>query len=215
MAENPSDPSEALYRSWWTPAYALAQLPDSWSTDTKKRWIAERLRGGIIKAAANAFQRRIDKQATRKHVVVEASLWKGWSVLADHDFWANGDVTFYDAISTGYGGVVTVTFFSVRFEPDAFSEFIQTHRHSQVRSARSELPQADPPERNRGGRPAKEYWEPLLIEMARQLYAGDLQPRRQADIENAMHDWLASNGHQGGETQVRQRAKTLWEAIQK
>ncbi|WP_196232981.1 hypothetical protein [Sphingomonas segetis] len=51
--------------------------------------------------------------------------------------------------------------------------------------------------------------------MARQLYGGDLQPKRQADIEKAMHDWLSANGHTAGETQVRERARKLWQTIEK
>ena len=42
---------------------------------------------------------------------------------------------------------------------------------------------------------------------------GDLQPRRQADVERAMHDWLSLNTYEAGETQVRARAKAVWEAI--
>lgn len=42
------------------------------------------------------------------------------------------------------------------------------------------------------------------------LYAGDLQPKTQADIERAMKDWLASQELDVGDTSVRERARHLW-----
>lgn len=66
----------------------------------------------------------------------------------------------------------------------------------------------------KGGRKPHAFWEPLLIEMARQLYVGDLAPKAQVDIEKAMHDWLVANSHEAGETAVRERASRLWGSIQ-
>jgi len=66
----------------------------------------------------------------------------------------------------------------------------------------------------KGGRKPHAFWEPLLIEMARQLYVGDLAPKAQVDIEKAMHDWLVKNSHEAGETAVRERASRLWGSIQ-
>jgi hypothetical protein len=46
------------------------------------------------------------------------------------------------------------------------------------------------------------------------LYTGDLQPKTQADIERAMHDWLASNSIDAGDTAVRTRARKLWHKLE-
>jgi hypothetical protein len=62
----------------------------------------------------------------------------------------------------------------------------------------------------KSGRKPHPFWEPLLIEMARQLYEGELNPEAQVDIEKAMHDWLVANSHEAGETAVRERASRLW-----
>ena len=43
---------------------------------------------------------------------------------------------------------------------------------------------------NKRGGVRKEFWEDLLIEMARQLWSGELQPERQSQIEQAMFAWL-------------------------
>jgi hypothetical protein len=71
------------------------------------------------------------------------------------------------------------------------------------------------PARNKGGRPKHEFWEELWVEIARQLYIGDLKPKTQADIEAAMHQWITDQGHGAGGTTVRDRARMLWRALEK
>ena len=71
------------------------------------------------------------------------------------------------------------------------------------------------PERNKGGRPPRGFWEELWVEIARQLYIGDLKPKTQADIEAAMHQWISDQGHEAGGTTVRDRARMLWRVIEK
>ncbi len=66
-----------------------------------------------------------------------------------------------------------------------------------------------------GGRPAKPWWEDLLIEITRQIWVGALNPEKQVDIENAMHEWIAAQGHTAGETPVRDRARKLFNALTK
>jgi hypothetical protein len=55
-------------------------------------------------------------------------------------------------------------------------------------------PPAQQPIPNKGGAPPKPWWDDLWSEMFRQIYTGDLVPKRQADIERAMLDWAASRG---------------------
>ena len=66
-----------------------------------------------------------------------------------------------------------------------------------------------------GGRPAAAWWDDLWVEMARQLYDGDLKPKRQADIETAMKDWAAAHGHNPADSTIRPRARKLWTALNK
>jgi hypothetical protein len=66
-----------------------------------------------------------------------------------------------------------------------------------------------------GGRPPKSWWDDLWAEIGKQLYEGDLKPDRQTDIEKAMHDWITKNGHSAGETQVRERARKLFNTLTK
>lgn len=64
-----------------------------------------------------------------------------------------------------------------------------------------------------GGRPAAAWWDDLWIEISRQLYAGDLQPTKQSDIEAAMMNWASSQGHDPAESTIRTRARKLWTAL--
>jgi hypothetical protein len=51
--------------------------------------------------------------------------------------------------------------------------------------------------------------------MCRQLYVGDLQPKRQADITKAMANWLSARGEDVADSTVKERARKLWAAIGK
>jgi hypothetical protein len=62
-----------------------------------------------------------------------------------------------------------------------------------------------------GGRPRKDFWEPLLVAAGIAIYAG-FQPANIADVERWMADWLSEKGHQAGEVAVRQRARMVFAA---
>lgn len=64
-----------------------------------------------------------------------------------------------------------------------------------------------------GGRPPADWWDDLWVEMCRQLYGGHLIPAKQADIEKAMLDWLATRGENPSTSTIRDRARKLWRAI--
>jgi hypothetical protein len=71
-----------------------------------------------------------------------------------------------------------------------------------------------PKPKNKGGRPAAAHWDEMWSALAVMLYVGDLKPRRQADIERAMKDWLVANGYEAGDTPVRERARVLWSKLE-
>ena len=65
----------------------------------------------------------------------------------------------------------------------------------------------------KGGRPAAAWWDDLWIEIARQLYVGDLHPKKQADIESAMVAWVSRFGRDVAVSTIRIRARKLWIAL--
>lgn len=64
-----------------------------------------------------------------------------------------------------------------------------------------------------GGRPRKDFWEELLIEISAAIYRGDLTPTKQGHIEKAMLNWLTDRGWSASPSTVRIRANKLWTAM--
>jgi hypothetical protein len=99
----------------------------------------------------------------------------------------------------------------VRFEPDLIRSFCDlVTKPASTPSARNDLSA-----KSSGGRPPKSFWDRLWASIAVQMFNGDFKPDKQADIEKAMHDWLARNSEDAGETAVRARAKLLWTELKK
>ncbi len=69
------------------------------------------------------------------------------------------------------------------------------------------------PVKNRGGKPLAKHWDTMWAAIAVKLHNGDLDPKTQADIERAMLEWLASQGIYAGETTIRKKARSLWQAM--
>ena len=68
--------------------------------------------------------------------------------------------------------------------------------------------------RNRGGKPLAAHWDELWSSIAVQLWNGDLKPKTQADIKNAMLEWFTDKEIDVGETAVTDRARQLWVKIE-
>lgn len=71
-------------------------------------------------------------------------------------------------------------------------------------------PEAAEVRSNRVGRSPNAVWERVMIELARQLYAGDLQPNRLADVEKAIADFLSAENVSMMESTIRQHARPFW-----
>ena len=70
------------------------------------------------------------------------------------------------------------------------------------------------PTKNPGGKPLAAHWDSLWADIAFQLWNGDLQPTKQADITKAMFAWLTANGIDAGQTAVTERARAIWQKIE-
>jgi hypothetical protein len=144
-------------------------------------------------------------------------MWIGWQGEHDDIFWEHGDATFRLGGTTGYGDWTEHRCFDIRFDPASFTgkpprvapleETILVPRKG---IPLPESTKAEAPERNKGGRPRKDFWEDMLVEMFDQLWHGQLIPKTQADIESAMQDWLSLNDYEASERSIRQRAQRLW-----
>jgi hypothetical protein len=62
-----------------------------------------------------------------------------------------------------------------------------------------------------GGSKPKAYWEAAINHVWEMLYSGGLVASNQADIENALKDFVVSKGHNEPSTSsTRVRAKMIW-----
>lgn len=73
---------------------------------------------------------------------------------------------------------------------------------------------ASPTVSNLGGRPRKEYWDDLWNAVWGQVYRGELQPKRQADLERAMLDWAVANSHELSESTVKPLARKMFATME-
>lgn len=71
------------------------------------------------------------------------------------------------------------------------------------------------------GRPRAEWWDDLLIEMFRRLWEDSWTPRTQAELVDAMHEWLAHNPgenpakpREASDTALKARAKKLFDILE-
>jgi hypothetical protein len=189
------------YESWLTPTAALKKLEHLRGSASKA--ILERLRYGHIRAVARRYNYR---GRSGECFAVPMRIWEeaGHRVGAS-SFWSTGDITLFIDDHR-------FALFSVRFDPAGLEEILSSdgQRMAPAETGRTE---AQPVVTNRGGRPPKEWWSDLWVEMARQLYEGDLQPKRQAEIEKAMADWISAEGYDASERTIRDAARKLWRTI--
>ena len=67
---------------------------------------------------------------------------------------------------------------------------------------------------NRGGKPLAAHWDRMWSSIAVRLWLGDLKPKRQADVKEAMLAWFADNEIEIGDTAVTERARQLWQKME-
>jgi hypothetical protein len=67
---------------------------------------------------------------------------------------------------------------------------------------------------NPGGNPLAAYWDGMWAEIATLMWNGDLKPKSQAEIKQAMFAWFNKNEITIGDTAVTERARALWLRMQ-
>lgn len=234
-------PTEDEFNNDWSTADdVLGLLVDIIEPRHKMRWLMERLKAGIILGVARTGPSPATGK-TDKLVPIARSAWESWGTTGDSHFWeTNGQNAIFEVYGNTrlYGGATRLRFFDVRFDPQSLSgnspraaplepEIAAPTAPAEMtglngprlqnrgKAAPSDAPQAVEPDRRRIGRPTKEYWEPLLVEMMRQIWAGDLKPRRQADVQHAMAEWIVEQGHPEPKlTQLKARARLIFQVYE-
>lgn len=167
--------------------------------------IMTRARKGLLAARAELVTAtRYGKPKEEHWRVLDAAFWDALPTRGEDYYlnWPTGRLAFTDNRTST---PIKYDVLNVQFDAVGLAAWLGPDPQA--------APVASPPAKHAGGRPLKAYWEPLLIEMLRQHHAGDLKPTRQVEVEKAMLAWLEANDHDPGVTQVRLRAKQVFDAI--
>lgn len=191
---------------WISAADALSLLLNAdvpWGRAT--RAICKRAHLGLALARALHFISAA-RQGIERDAEVPSEFWWAEGEEALEADWKTGDFETWTR-----NGSIRMQAFGVTFRRSDIEAMVPPRTvldEQPTPSAPSPVPM-----KARGGRPKADWSEDSLIEMARQLYVGDLNPKTQADIERAMQEWLSNNGHEAAPSTVRERARKLWQAI--
>lgn len=213
-ASNPPEKAQ----SWVSARDAVVRIMQASGQDDVRSLysIIAYVRSGHVKARAMVIKEKIQHRHTSKEQELRDTFVPAWFWEKCTDYsscaldWKSGVFAGhgYDA-----GSTLSATLTGVQFEKSGLDILDPPHQPSeQITSDVVTIPQASPKE-SRGGRPPAEWWDDLWVEICRQLYVGDLKPKTQSDIENAMLKWLAGKETSAAESTVRGRARKLWQAI--
>lgn len=213
-AAQPEISAEEL-ATWWTPKEAAryaATCVGDFRDAQNGLW--QRLVAGLIETAAATSSLTPKDHAPVPNKTPEIIPRRFWKLFSKHgsDFW-NGDVRFF---LPGSGTSSVFQAFGVRLRPDDVRECFPepSYRFVDKPAKESEpAPDVASSKQNQGGRPRKDWWDDFWIEICRQIYEGDLKPKTQAELQEAMHQWV-ENHHDGdvGETTIKAAAKKLFKA---
>ena len=154
------------------------------------RVICSRAHAGLVEAKA---KRLVLGEDTFDDAVVPAEFWWSHGGPGLNQSWSAGDFeTWIDGED--------IKAYGVSFSRSAIDALAAPTR---TLTDASKGPAA-------GGRPPAAWWDDLWVEICRQLYVGDLKPKRQADVVTAMLKWVSANGHEAAETTIKERARKLW-----
>lgn len=165
--------------------------------------VTKRAEEGIVNAWADLLTKQGQSgKAKIPKCPVPVEFWGGRAMIPD---WESGDFT---AQVHQNGSEQEWRAFGVTFERSQIMVMAPPNAGT-IASPK----QATNKNSSKSGRPAGTDWEAVMIELARQLYEGELIPRVQADVEKAIADHLSADGVSMSESTIREHARPLWKAI--
>jgi hypothetical protein len=191
---------------WVTPSRALELLQFTLGHGTATLAICARANDGMIRARADRY---MEDGRVADNVEIPAKFWWARGEAALTQNWRTGD------FETWIAHRIHLKAYGVRFLQSDIEKMIPDDDKAARRSATPPSP-GPTPIATPGGRLPADWWDDLWIEVCRQLYDGDLAPKKQADIENAMLKWLSEARNENPSVStIRPRARKLWQAINK
>ena len=212
--------TKEAYERWHTPKASLDLLQPHFPRQVAVTTITRRLSKGLIASRCKRLLTDfLDKEMTEHFMPVLKGCWSSDQYrAASHEFWISGDAIF--VLRAPGASEIVMHCFGVRFNPEGIADLIPERAVPDARSPLREAPiptdiaardATDPV--SGAGRPTKAFWEDAIIAVFKRVYDGDLHPKRLADVERALSDWLILNNHDAGETAVRERARRIWIAL--
>lgn len=159
--------------------------------------ITRRAEVGLVKARASLL---ISGKAKEHNCHIPEVFWGGRAMIPD---WASGDFT---AQVQQNGSENEWRALGVSFERAGIEAMVPSKASAHV----SLHPEVAEVRSNRGGRSPDAVWEEVMVELARQLFAGDLIPKRLADVEKAIADFLVVKEVSMSESTIREHARPFW-----
>ena len=187
---------------WITATEAVHLLKPAFGTYEAQMTICKRAHSGMIRARAQQF---IMDDKTRDNFEIPKQFWwaEGHQALTQN--WTAGDFDTWTPNKETHLQAFGVSFLRAEIE-----NLIPASAPAPAPAA-AQAPTA--PTMTAGGRPPADWWDDLWVEISRQLYGGELIPKKQGDIETAMKEWLAKRGEHPSDSTIRSRARKLWQAI--
>ena len=140
MAEDDSEERARLHTAWMSPRDALKLCyAEGWDWSTTVATIGTRMKSGLIDTMArHVAQPGKDRL---EYVLLKHEFWRDyWSPTSDHDFWKTGDIEIRGGRVTGYGDDrVKVSFFGVKFDPDAIRAMLPATGESTLPTPQREI----------------------------------------------------------------------------
>jgi hypothetical protein len=183
----------------------------------------EHLRAGIVQAVAETTVAESTRSVRGNFLPIPPKDWK--EISAYDSVWKTGHLTygFIDDYSA-FRSKGTMRHFNVRFEPKSVHAIIKdvTPRPPKPIRIRPGIQApgshvaalVEAPAVNKGGRPPKAWWHSFWVEMCCRVFDGDIQPTTtQAAILEQMQQWVSDQGHDAGDTVLKEAAQRLSRAL--
>ncbi|WP_439926201.1 hypothetical protein [Nitrobacter sp. JJSN] len=194
-------PTIAAAPAVWLTADAVSKLLRpalGFSTSTT---VCKRLHGGLVRARCRQFM--IGDKIWRQDAVIPREFWWAEGEAALKCNWVTGD------FETWLDHKAHLRAFAVMFYRPDIEAMVPAQALSPADPVLPETVQSAP----KGGRPTAEFWDDLWVEICRQVFVGELIPKRPADIQKAMQQWCSDHGHSDAPSTIKPRASKLWNAV--
>jgi hypothetical protein len=211
-ASAPKELSEQEFLTWTLARDALVRATAVMGFDVAITTIIQCLWNGVIQARSNQTKVRNNQGLIEldRYISIPNSRWGDFSNDRDINLFDNNNINFVTAVDRSFRSAATIFYYGVRFNTKELLEAIG----ESDRPIRIDDHTVIAAKTSKGGRPRKDWWDDLWIEICRQIYYAELIPNKQVDIKKAMLDWAAAHQHELSDSAAKTRARKLFDALQ-